>query len=338
MKSSQPNIVIVTRETRLSDLRARWASPSLAKFRIEKAHAHEEDRRRRLRRREPEAALAEAQAAAAFEEYAAEADVYAHRVAEVRAALELGLPVKLLDRQLVPTFDFWNTAVVVVVGQDGLVANTAKYVGDTPIVGVNPDPQRFDGVLLPFGPEHVHDVVQRVLAGRFKSRRITLAEVNLNDGQRLLAFNDFFVGSASHVSARYTLEVGGRAEAQISSGVLISTGAGATGWMSSVFNRTAGIARLSGTRLPAPRSIGWEERVLCWAVREPFRSRQSGAELVMGLIDEGEELVLESLMPASGVIFSDGIERDALEFNSGAIATVAVSSHKANLVIADRGR
>ena len=50
----------------------------------------------------------------------------------------------------------------------------------------------------------------------------------LNDGQRLLAFNDFLIGHRTHVSARYRLTWHGRTETQSSSGILVSTGAGST--------------------------------------------------------------------------------------------------------------
>ena len=90
-------------------------------------------------------------------------------------------------------YEFANAVVVIVVGPDGLVANTAKYVGTLPIIGVNPDPARNDGVLLPFRAEQVRHAVDAVL-NKASIRPVTMAEATLNDGQRLLAFNDFFVG------------------------------------------------------------------------------------------------------------------------------------------------
>ncbi|HEX2474822.1 MAG TPA: hypothetical protein VHK01_08755, partial [Lacipirellulaceae bacterium] len=224
--------------------------------------------------------------------------------------------------------------LVVVIGPDGLVANTAKYVGDLPIVAVNPDPARNDGVLLPFTIRAARSAVNRVLDRKAKFREVTLAEVNTNDGQRMLAFNDFFVGCSSHVSARYTLEAESRIESQSSSGVLISTGAGSTGWLSSLYNMTAGFCRFAGRAEPEPVTLRWEDRRLMWAVREPFRSKHSSADLVAGILDEHNELVIGSQMPTSGVIFSDGIEADFLEFNSGSIARFTVSKQRARLVVA----
>ena len=67
-------------------------------------------------------------------------------------------------------------------------------------------------------------------------------------------------------------------------------------------------------------------------VREPFVSRQSRASLVAGWLEEADELIIESLMPETGVIFSDGVEQDFLPFNSGAIVRIQVSPQRANLV------
>ena len=98
--------------------------------------------------------LMEAQAAEALadeEEYEiGRRHLSAHRASSCSRELELGYPVRSIDRTFLPNFDFGRCVLVVVVGPDGLVANTAKYVGDLPIIGVNPDPRRNDGVLLPF--------------------------------------------------------------------------------------------------------------------------------------------------------------------------------------------
>jgi hypothetical protein len=245
-----------------------------------------------------------------------------------------GIIKQFVDRSFLPNLDFARYVVVVVVGQDGLVANAAKYVGDVPIVAVNPDPARFDGVLLPFQLSQVRTAVTRVLDRQARTRQVTLAEVNLHDGQRLLAFNDLFVGCSSHVSARYKLRAGKkRSESQSSSGMIVATGAGSTGWLSSVFNMAGGIARSLGAELHAAPRMAWEDRQLAWAVREPFVSKTSRAELVFGLLPEGEELIVESQMSSGGVIFSDGVESDFLEFNGGSIARISVSQQRARLVV-----
>ena len=303
-------LVIVTRRTRLEELVARFNTPGQARFYIEHAGGD-------------------------FDDYQREHDTYRQALDRVRRDLDFGLPRQFLDRSLLPTYTFGPADLVVTLGQDGVVANTAKYAGSQPIVGINPDPARFDGILLPFTPAEAREAVNRTLGGNAATRGVTLAEAVLGDGQRLLAFNDLFIGARSHVSARYLLRAGGREEVQSSSGVLVSTGAGSTGWMSSVFNMAAGVARFTGGTDGTALRLAWEDRRLLFAVREPFRSRHSAADLVAGLVEPGEEIVLESRMPSGGVIFSDGIEPDFLDFNSGAVARVRAASRRAVLVTAE---
>ena len=76
-----------------------------------------------------------------------------------------------VDRDFLPNFDFGRCLAVVVIGQDGLVANAAKYVGDLPIIGVNPDPTRNDGVLLPFEVRDARKVVRRAIDDKADTRR-----------------------------------------------------------------------------------------------------------------------------------------------------------------------
>ena len=341
---SLPGIALVYAPTRLEGLRRRWGTKGQAKFRLKQAHAHElalragpaaaaNQMQRGKRTLQSQVKQPPAQQQAEFDDYEQEDMLQRDVIGELEDELQFGLPVKRVERSFVPNFDFRTCEVVVVVGQDGLVANTAKYVGDLPIVAINPDPQRIDGVLLPFKVNQARTIVRRVLDGKHRQRSVTLAEAELNDGQKLLAFNDFYVGAASHVSARYVLEAGGRSEPQSSSGILVSTGAGSTGWLSSVFNMAGGISEFLFSQSFTRPTMDWEDRRLMWVVREPFVSKRSQANLVCGWLDEGEELIAESLMPDGGVIFSDGIESDFLPFTSGTIARLRVSPQRANLVV-----
>jgi len=300
-------IAVVTRKTRLQELIERFNTFGQAKFYIEHSGGD-------------------------FSDYQKEDDAYQRALGTLRRALELGLKVQFLDRGLLPTFTFTEKDLVVALGQDGLIANAAKYVGSQPLIGVNPEPARFDGVLLPFLPDQARSAAANVIEGRANVRHATLAETLLNDGQRLLAFNDFFAGARTHVSAHYRITAGKRSEAHSSSGVIISTGAGSTGWLSSVFNMAAGVSKFMGGEPGHAIGLKVDDTRLVYVVREPFRSKHSQAGLVAGMLEAGSELVLESLMPSGGAIFSDGIESDFLEFNSGTIARIRKAAHTAQLV------
>ena len=309
---SYEKLVIVTRRTRLDELIDRFNTKGQAKFYIEHAGGD-------------------------FSDYEQEHETYQRALERLRRELDFGLPRQIVERALVSTYSFSARDLVVALGQDGLVANLAKYAGDQPIIGVNPDPQRFDGVLLPFLPEDARAAAARVLEGKaFPSRAVTLAAFTLDDGQELVAFNDLFVGTRTHTSARYRLTIRGASESQSSSGILISTGAGSTGWMSSVFNMASGVTTFAGGKRARSIQFPWEDPRLMFAVREPFVSRHSAASLVAGWVESDDALVVESLMPSGGVVFSDGIEADYLEFNAGAVGRARRARRRAVLVVAGR--
>jgi NAD kinase len=304
-------LILVTRKTRLEALTERFNTQAQAKFYL-------------------------TQAGLDFADYAREHDVYRRSLEQVQAAVKIGLPVQVMERALVSTYLFAPTDVVVVLGQDGTVANTAKYVGHSPLLGVNPDPERFDGVLLPFRVEGLRRGLEATLAGKAKVKEVTLAEAVLSDGQRLLAFNDLFLGARTHVSAHYRLRSGEGSkqpwERQSSSGIIVSTGAGSTGWLSSVCTMASAMSRKLGGEALSPIHLEWDARRLYFVVREPFVSKNSSAACAAGYVNEGAPLEVESLMPSGGVIFSDGMEDDALSFTSGLVARIGPSQQRARLV------
>lgn len=305
-------VILVTRKTRLEALTERFNTRAQAKFYL-------------------------TQAGLDFDDYAREHDTYQRALERTHEAVQQGLPVQVLERGLVPTYLFSPGDAVVVLGQDGTVANAAKYVGACPLLGVNPDPERFDGVLLPFRVEGVKKALGLTLAGQAKVKEVTLAEVMLSDGQKLLAFNDLFIGARTHVSAHYRLRATPERttwERQSSSGVIVSTGAGSTGWLSSVCTMASAMSQRLGGEALAPVRLGWDEPRLFYVVREPFVSRHSSARQVAGEVTTGTPLELESLMPSGGVIFSDGVEDDALHFTSGLVARIGPSQQRARLVAA----
>ena len=156
----------------------------------------------------------------------------------------------------------------------------------------------------------------------------------LDDGQRLLAFNDFFIGADSHVSAKYQITHEGFTENHSSSGILVSTGAGSTAWLSSLFNMAICMNKVFGQSYGLEcRTEPWNTNRLIFVVREPFLSKTSQIGLGAGVIQEGSELVIESLMANNGVIFSDGLMKDFIRFNTGSIVRIGLAKERALLVI-----
>ncbi len=302
--------ILVKNKTRLERLIERFNTQAQAKFYIEHSGGD-------------------------FADYEREHEQFHQSLVQVQRQLSTVLKNKIVEQAFLPAFLFNPNQVVIVIGQDGLVANTAKYVNGIPIIAVNPDIERYDGVLLPFNSDNFIVAVEKVITQQFNTKIATLAEARLNDGQRLLAFNDLFIGAASHVSARYRIAHQQQTEEQSSSGIIVSTQAGSTGWMSSVFNMSFAIQAFVEQQPREKPVATLEANQLMFAVREPFQSKQTQTDLVAGILTAEISLQVESLMPINGVIFSDGIESDFLQFNSGAIASIGIAQEKAVLVIAE---
>lgn len=303
-------VVIVTRETELESLTAKFNTVDQARFYLEHA----------------------GQAFTPIEQAHAR---YQETLNQLRAIIPRGIKSQVISRQLVPQFTFGEHDLIITIGQDGLVVNTAKYLTHQPIVAINPDPKTIEGVLLPFDEQNGMPDLKAILSGQSIVKIITMANAAMNDGQELLAFNDIFVGPRTHTSARYDISQGEQSEFQSSSGIIISTGAGSTGWMRSVYAGAVGIINSLGGEVSMPENcgrMGWDENILMYAVREPWPSKSSQANMVYGVITPDQPLILTSHMSDYGVIFSDGVENDYLAFNAGFSATISIASTKAHLV------
>lgn len=227
-----------------------------------------------------------------------------------------------LDRGDLARFVFEPDDLVIAAGQDGLVANAAKYLDGQLVLGVNPDPERYDGVLVPHRPEAAARLLRAMAARRVEVEARTMVEARLDDGQRLLALNELFAGHRSHQSARYRIVLAGRQERQSSSGVIVTTGTGATGWA-----RSINLERRRPLDLPGPT-----DPAIAFFVREPFPSVGTGTSLDGALLREGAPLVLVSEMNDGGVLFGDGIEEDRIDFSWGTRVEVCPAEARLRLV------
>lgn len=300
-------IVVVLKKTPLEELIERFNTLDQARFYIE--HLGE-----------------------SFDEYQEAHAIYDESRMHLMNALPGGVRVQVIERATLPMYQFGPGDLVVTLGPDGLVVNVAKYLKGQTLVAFNADPARNDGVLTPFVVASASTVLQAATRRLLPVRQITMAQAVLQDNQRLLAVNDLFIGMNSHASARYRLKWKEREEPQISSGLIVSTGAGSTGWRRSIIS---GAMRISvSQKYEVPQTayrFQPELDQLAFCVREPFESRVSRIGIVADAIGPGQALEITSQMPQNGVIFSDGIENDFLSFNAGMTARIGIAEEKLNL-------
>lgn len=309
-RTDELKIILITRQTRLEELVHRFNTIGQARFYIEHLGAD-------------------------FREYETEHEAYGAALRLTCERLRRYGRLQTIERLFLPNFIFGPNDMVVVLGQDGLVANALKYLKGRGVVAINPDPARYDGVLLPFRVEDVDKIARDVIDGRRMMREITMAKAELDNGQSLYAVNDLFIGQRTHTSARYELKVNGVVEKQSSSGIIVSTGLGSTGWLKSIIAGAAGISRsfAKDLKVGGLGDFKWESNYLYYTVREPFPSRTSSASLIFGKIEAGKPMDVVSAMPENGVMFSDGVETDFLEFASGTHATIRVAEEKGFLIV-----
>jgi NAD kinase len=292
-----PRVIVVTRETEYQMLLARHATRGQVEFFLrDRGQSIEEVERRHQQ--------------------------HQTTIQSVMSAIPKDWRRNLLMRGELDRFLFEPEDLIIAVGQDGLVANTAKYLEGQSVIGVNPDAEQYDGILVPFSSAQSIELIKPAMHGEVAIQYRTMAQVNLDDGQQLFALNELFVGHHSHQSARYTICANEKAEHQSSSGVIIATGTGATGWARSIHRE-----RHDKVGLPTP-----EDDLLAFYVREAFPSVSTGTNVTSGLILKNQTLTIRSELNEGGVIFGDGIESDYLPFNWGMNASFTVAENKLALV------
>ena len=291
--SLAPRVVVVSRATELTELVARHGTPAAAAFFLRTRGRDVDD----VRARDA------AQAAA---------------LATATAGIPLDWRRGSVERADLPRFLFAPDDVVLVVGQDGLAANVAKYLDGQTVIGVDPEPGRNPGVLV----RHRPDDVAALLRGRPAPTPLTMVEAVTDDGQSLRALNEVYLGSPTHQTARWRLAApGAEPERQASSGLIVATGTGSTGWCRSVW-----LERRSSLRLPGP-----VDPQLAWFVREAWPSPATGVNLTQGRLGNGDALRVMS--EADGlVVFGDGVETDRIVLAWGQSVMLRVSSRRLWLV------
>ncbi len=292
-----PRVVIVRRETDLDRVRATYSSLASARFVLE---------RRGLTIERVEAAHKD----------------FAEVLRRVRAAVPPDWRQAVLPRSEVERFVFGPDDIVVAVGQDGLVANVAKYLDGQTVVGVDPAPGSNAGVLVRFRAEQLEAALIAAHERKLTIEPRIMAEATLDGGETLLALNEIFIGHRTHQSARYTIRAGDQAERQSSSGLIVSTGTGLTGWASSILRATGRQLDIAPTR---PE--------LGYLVREAWPGPGVGTSLVAGLVGQKKPLVVTSEMDDGGTVFADGIESDHLAFAWGRSIAVRPAARRLNLAV-----
>jgi len=300
-------VVLVIKKTRLDDLILEHQTESTVAFLLQSSGA-------------------------SIEVYKEEDIAYKNALDQIRKQIPNELPLRTITRDELPNFMFGEKDLIVVCGPDGLFANVAKYVQNQLVLTVNPDPRNVAGVLMLFSPNQVGGIITSIQKGAHSVESLPFVKAAISDDKVLWGINDIFIGRKDQISARYVVSFNGRTEHQSSSGILVSTGIGSTGWMKSFQTMIDGIVgRRGGHKLSSlPAS---DDTELTFLVVAPFPSPNTGVSLVTDRIVPGQPLIVSSEMPTGGYIFSDGVTEEAIPWNAGYTVVVSVGDRYVQRII-----
>jgi len=267
-----------------------------------------------------------------FKNYMDAHEIYKRNSDGIMRSISSKLNRQVVDKSELQMFTADRRSVIVIIGDPGLVANCAKYVGGQPVIALNPDPERYADVFTSCGIDEFRCVLGNVMDGEFDVENVTMVKAELDDGQEIIAVNDIYAGMMTQVSARYELMIDGVSEWQSSNGVVVLSGAGSTGWYQSIMRNAYSLAGLLDDYNERDYTFSRESNYLRFVVRDPFVSKVSNADSVHGTISKTRPLKLVSHMPDGGVIFGDGVESDYISFPVGARVKLMPADEKLRLV------
>lgn len=229
-------------------------------------------------------------------------DDHAETIEETRRALEsLGADVSWYDRPhsfQVPTGE--RCDLVVTVGGDGTLLAASHGLGPgIPLLGINSAPGHSVGFFCAAKKGAVREALAAALSGTLPRRELARMRVELNGrGLHDRVLNEaLFCHASPAATSRYILRVveGGPAERVISEEEQRSSGL----WVGPAAGSTAAQRSAGGRTLPL------SSQKLQYVVREPYLANGRPLEMTLGLVDEGQTLVIKSKMRQARV-FLDG--------------------------------
>lgn len=206
--------------------------------------------------------------------------------------------------------------LIIVVGGDGTFLRAAHHTDKTPILAVSSDTRYNEAFYAQASPKDFARKFKKILEGKYRIRKLPRLEAKIG-GEKLpyLAVNEMFVGNKHpYHTSRYTLQVKGRKEFQKSSGILITTKAGSTGWAKSAAKKTLKIPK---------NGFGY-------VVREPYRGRLTKPKLLQGNLSAKEKIRITSSLH-KGIVVIDSSEK-TFKFTDGMKLEVGVSKKPLNYV------
>lgn len=221
------------------------------------------------------------------------------------------------------------SAVIALGGDDHLRLVSHFIKNDVPILGINSDPQHSFGWLLGFWYTELKSLVKSLESANYRFEPWTRLQATV-DGQTLSPAIDLFLGETFRKRmSRHILSKKDVANKELflgrqkGSGLLVTTGAGSTGW----FNSEAWPLYPKGTRFPSDANYcRFFNTGISKSNGGASRGRSNDLKLPKnweGLVHPGEQLVIRSLNRGNGIVTTDSFEEYSFMRGATAIVTVA---------------
>lgn len=207
-------------------------------------------------------------------------------------------------------------------GGDDSFKLVSHYVDNGMILGVNSDTVLSQGALVEFAAPEFENIVKAVERGDYCIENWTRLGAQINGEKIPPAVSEYVISEERmKLMSNYIIEINGKKERQKSSGILVATGAGSTGWYKSEY------VDVHDKDDTFPKT----SRLFKYFVRAPTGGRKyCGYSLLEGSLGEGEELKIYSLFNNNGLVMPDSFEN--IDFSRGKIVTVRLSDKPLHVV------
>jgi NAD kinase len=210
--------------------------------------------------------------------------------------------------------------ITIALGGDNHFQYVSHFIEDGLMFGINSDYLSSEGVLLSSTTNNIEEVKRRCDQNEYQIEKWTRINIILNNKFIARATCDVFIGEAErHLTSRNIIFYKGLTRQQKSSGILVSTGSGSTGWFSSASRF------LNEESVFDPKSDYAK-----FIVTEPYKGSLTDYTLISGKIDKKHHLKVNSLNSDKGKIIADSLEQ--FNFSRGSFVEIEISDTPLNVV------
>jgi len=215
-----------------------------------------------------------------------------------------------------------NADLVIPFGGDNHFQYVSHFLDKTTILGVNSDPFLSEGALTSIRSDKIDEAIERIKSGNFTIENWTRLQVWLNETKvNNYAISEIFIGEERRRDmSRHILEINRKKEEQKSSGIIITTGSGSTGWYDSSIRYL----------FPEGNKFDKKEKYARFLITEPYRGKLNGYSMLEGKLDYGQELNLYSLNDSQGNLLIDCL--DEFKFLRGDRVKIKISDHPLRVI------